>query len=56
MLCCRKGLSIENGGITMKRISLFAAMWLCFLLLIPLVVCADTDTLHEPSGNEIQAE
>lgn len=40
----------------MKRISLFAAMWLCFLLLIPLVVCADTDTLHEPSGNKIQAE
>ena len=40
----------------MKRLSLFAAMWLCFLLLIPLVVCADTDTLHEPSGNEIQAE
>ena len=40
----------------MKRLSLFAAMWLCFLLLIPLVVCADTDMFHEPSGNEIQAE
>lgn len=40
----------------MKRISLFAAMWLCFLLLIPSSVYADTDTLHEPSGNEIQAE
>lgn len=40
----------------MKRISLFAAMWLCFLLLIPSSVYADAYALHEPSGNEIQAE